>query len=456
MLKHSFVHKLHLATGSPLVTFLNWSANGRQLQVDYIDLQDHLSGTQSMFRCLNVQHFTQQLLDIGFERLELPHEPRPMLHFQHEHFQSGQPEQLLLLATPQWEMAPLESATKTYSALQMARARFQTLLLYHNDVRLLQQQEPSAEQLLPRRGRICNSRQPTQLLTAELAPKHVNPRETVLQSKAGAAPEYAGFYGSPEPALIGEFFAEYLPRYGIRNSGYKDIVVDASKANAFQQNLPIGIVYSEDEEELDSQKCEEETTTTTTTTTTAELKSEDVPICAEPETPLSEDFELEQVMQELCGVALEIEESVTDKEKKKELDNHLENATKEEAKLKRKKTQRKSTIGERETELESPIQEEDHMEKSINEEAKKAVMSPKPKLKRKKTQRKSTIGEHEMELESPTQCETDEDVIRAAADGATEENYFKEHHKSDEKSGTSPKKSKRRRYNLRNSNGKQT
>ncbi|XP_060657607.1 protein BCAP [Drosophila nasuta] len=322
LLKHNFVHKLHLAASSPLVTFLNWSASGEQLQVDYIGLQEHLSGTQSMFRCLNVQHFIQQLLDIGFKRVQqhLQHaEARPTLYYLHENFNAGQPDQMLLLSAPKWE---LDSTDVTYSALQLARARFQTLLLYHNDVRLLHQQEPSADQLLPRRGRICNSRQPAQLLTQELAHKLVNPRETVLQAEAAPAPEYAGYYGTTDPALIAEFFAEYLPRFGPRNSGYKDIVVDASKANSFQQNLPIGIVYSEDEEELESQKSEE-----TSPPPIVEVKTEEEPV-AEVETSLPEDFELEQVMQELCGVVSEVDDNGADKEKGKE--KELEQKEKEE------------------------------------------------------------------------------------------------------------------------------
>ncbi|XP_034475719.1 uncharacterized protein LOC117782791 [Drosophila innubila] len=429
--KHSFVHKLYLAASSQRVTFLHWSADGEQLQLDYIGLQEHLTGGQSMFRSCNVQQFTRHILDIGFERVTQPAdllEERPQLSYQHSYFKSDQPELLLQLPTPESEVSQafpkptinsllsrkslvLDSESKSLnlqSPLQMARCRFEVLLHYHNDVRLLQQQEPNAEQLLPRRGRISSSRQPAQVLTPSLASKHVNPRDSVLQFETGQVPEYAGFYGRVEPALIAEFFAEYLPRYGARISGYKDIVVDASKANSFQQNLPIGIVYSEDEEDLDDHQIP-----------AADAKNDDSQ-SVDIANSLPEDIELEQVMQELCGIVPEAEE-------------HLD-----------------------------------------NKELTTTTATPKPKLKRKKLVRKCATADNELQPESP-QEETVEDLMETTAQVAScvndelkpeiEKNNSKDNsnsnHKDDAdkdlKCQTTPKRDvKRRRYDLRNSKSKRS
>ncbi|KAM8713505.1 hypothetical protein ACLKA7_013771 [Drosophila subpalustris] len=431
--KHQFVHKLFLAASSQRVTFLNWSTSGQELQLDYIGLQEHLSGDRSMFRSRNVQQFTRHILDIGFERvlqseaelefelesdleLEAEAESSPQLLYQHSYFRPGQPELLLLLPTPEWELAqalPKPTPRNSYcsknsladskslnrntlSPLQLARCRFEILLYYHNDVRLLQQQEPNAEQLLPRRGRISSSRQPSQLLTPSLATKHVNPRDSVLQFEMGQVPDYAGFYGRAEPALISEFFAEYLPRYGARISGYKDIVVDASKANSFQQNLPIGIAYSEDEEDPDEHQQH---------IPAAEAKNDDAQ-SLDTANSLPEDIELEQVMQELCGVV--------------------------------------------------PGAEEEHLDK-------KELTTPKPKLKRKKLVRKCGTGDSEFDPQSPSLEEAGEDMLETPAElektnsKDISSSHGKEDAEGDSKCQTTPKKDvKRRRYDLRNSKPKRS
>ncbi|EDW60928.1 uncharacterized protein comr [Drosophila virilis] len=432
LLSHNFVHKLHLAASSAQVTFLYWTADGQQLQLDYIGLQEHLAGGHSMFRSRSILQFVRQMVDVGFERvlqeIEVL-EDRPQLYYQHTNFKQGQPEQLLLMPTPQFEQlvpqklgkpnaskGPIELGTgkdlcssfqNCYSPLQLARCRFQTLLHYHNDVRLLQEREPNAEQLLPRRGRISSSRQSTQSsLVPALANKHINPRDSVLHFEAGQVPDYAGFYGRVEPSLINEFFAEYLPRYGARTSGYKDIVVDASKANAFQQNLPIGIVYSEDEDDLGDQDSHE-------VTNIAPAGKHDDALAGDGFNPPPEDIELEQVMQELCGVGPDVEE---DPEKKEP----------------------------------TPL---------------------KPKLKRKKLVRKCAITDTDLQPESPHD-DHGEDLLQAAAAAAA---YIKDEQKNNTKDNepnvncstndagkdlkcpTAPKSvSKRRRYDLRNSKSKRS
>lgn len=430
LLKHNFLHKVHLLASSELVTFVRWSLGQEEqqlLQLDYIGLQDHLCGEHSIFHCLNVLEFTRKLLALGFERREeqqqgqeLKQESRPQLFYHHQNFQCNQPEKLLLLElqakalrtqqthpelpklkrTKGSQNPSLSPTAVAKAPLHLSRCRFHTLLSYNNDVRLLQQQEPSAEQLIPRRGRSGNCRPQTQMLMPSLAAKQVNPSDSVLHFGAGKIPEYAGFYGRVEQTLIGEFFAEYLPRYGSRTSGYKDIVVDASKANAFQQNLPIGIVFSDDEEDPQQEQ------------PLAEVRNSEEAQSLDNCPSIPGDMELEQVMQELCGV-------VTDEQT-----------------------------------------EEDIQQQRLND-----ITTPELRLqlKRKpKPSRKSAENAATADAELASEHDPDDDLLQAEASATA---YIKENPKRSDDSKAShdqeqetDKKgaAKRRRYHLRNSKSKRT
>lgn len=431
LLEHTFLHKLHLLASSEQITFVRWTSSGpgkpQLLQLDYIGLQDHLCGEHSIFHCANVLQFTRHLLALGFKRLEerkqqeqgakqgqepvpVPEqeqeqETRPQLYYSHENFQCNQPEKLLLLqqlqAQPAQPEPPKPKRTKaatlpdapalSKAPLHLARSRFQTLLSYNNHVRLLQQQEPNSEQLMPRRGRTGGGRQATQMLTPSLAAKQVNPSESVLHFGAGKIPEYAGFYGRVEQTLIGEFFAEYLPRYGSRTIGYKDIVVDAGKANAFQQNLPIGIVFSDDEEDalleqplIEARKTDD---------------SQPLENCLS----IAGDMELEQVMQELCGV-------VTAEQTEEDLLQQRQNdVTTPELKLQLKRN---------------------------------------PKSSRKSAERNDSTAEAKSSFEH----DPVEDLIRSDESKASEKPGQEQEHEEQDSHGAA----KRRRYHLRNSKSKRS
>lgn len=429
LLKHNFLHKLHLLASSDLVTFVRWSLGQEDqqqqlLQLDYIGLQDHLCGEHSIFHCLNVLEFTRKLLALGFERreeeqqlLEQKQQNRPQLFYHHQNFQCNQPEKLQLLELqaakalrsqqthselPKLKRTkapqdPTLSPTAVAKApLHLSRCRFHTLLSYNNDVRLLQQQEPTAEQLMPRRGRSSNYRPQTQMLMPSLAAKQVNPSDSVLHFGAGKIPEYAGFYGRVEQTLIGEFFAEYLPRYGSRTIGYKDIVVDASKANAFQQNLPIGIVFSDDEEDPQEEQ------------PLAEMSKSEETQSLDNCPSIPGDMELEQVMQELCGV-------VTDEQT-----------------------------------------EEDIQQQRTTPEL-RLQLKRKPKSSRKSAENAATA-----DAELVSEHDPDDDLLQAAASATA---YVKENPKrsDDSKASHDPEQetdkkgaAKRRRYHLRNSKSKRS
>lgn len=125
----------------------------------------------------------------------------------------------------------------------------------------------------------------------------MKPHDSVITIGIGQAPDYAGFYGNVELAKVNEFFSEYLPRYGSKITGYKDIVMEATnKSNGFQQNLPIGLDYSDDDDDalppISSCSMEVDVDVQPSTSAAAKTKSSS-------RKPV-DDMELEQAMQELC------------------------------------------------------------------------------------------------------------------------------------------------------------
>uniref|UniRef100_A0A6P4E1C4 Uncharacterized protein LOC108039281 n=1 Tax=Drosophila rhopaloa TaxID=1041015 RepID=A0A6P4E1C4_DRORH len=345
LMGYRFVLKLFLATSSDSVDFLNWSANGRELELDYQGLQEHLSSGRSIFHCRNTLQFTDLLLSHGFERVWPREESDPpvneasriLLIYQNPNFAVGQLEKLQSLveesqkngaeADPDPEkktevrLPPLHLPNAAHiarmirrgdlcstsytcrSPLQVARCQFQTLLGYQADMGVLKERNSHdlfnkqiMAQLNVKRGRsaINNALMDLAPSKGSLA-KFVKPHESVINIGIGQAPDYAGYYGKVELSKVNEFFSEYLPRYGSKITGYKDIVMDATnKSIGFQQNLPIGMDYSDDEDDpLAPISSGLEMDFLPSTSAAGKLKSSG--------RKAVEDLDLEQAMQELCG-----------------------------------------------------------------------------------------------------------------------------------------------------------
>ncbi|XP_032591469.1 uncharacterized protein LOC6560555 [Drosophila grimshawi] len=330
LLNYNFLRKLHLAASSKQINFINWSGDGQLLQLSYIGLQDYLFSDQSIFRCRSVAQLVSQLYEVGFQAVERHSEPQDnfQMYFQHKHFKPHQQEMLICINTPECELEvetpvidevakdPCTMIHGSCSRLQMTRMRFNTLLNYQNDVRQLQQQEHKTEEQLPRRGRIGSNRQLAEsLLPPALEAIYLNPQDSESNIEVDHVPDYAGYYGNVNPSLIHGFFGEYLPHYGPRNTaGHSDIVVEVSKANAFQQNLPIGILHSEDE---DDPVAKHEETNTTNNDDNSQLP-------ADNSNPLPEDIELEQMMDDLWGSGADSQPKV---KRGKLVENCAENKT---------------------------------------------------------------------------------------------------------------------------------
>ncbi|KAH8233392.1 hypothetical protein KR026_007713, partial [Drosophila bipectinata] len=359
ILDYPFVMKLFLAAGSEAFPFLKWTESGRELQVDYVDLQDNLASGMSMFRSRSVVEFTTQLMELGFERLwsmtsEDPKRGRIHLFFQHSKFLKGQLVELKSLVEdtcqdeveespgqyrererdqqrarirawdlhkqedeeelqlPPLHQAPLShldrmskrgdlcSSIHNFRApLQIVRSRFQTLLAYQVDLQVLKDHKDNATSPKGKKARNISNNQTTEQAPApqDITSKFVKPQESVITIGIGQAPDYAGYYGSVDLSKVNEFFSEYLPRYGAKITGYKEIVMEATnKSNGFQQNLPIGMDYSDEDDDAlpPIASCSMEVDIDSQPSTSAAAKSK-----ASSRKPVN-DVDLELAMQELC------------------------------------------------------------------------------------------------------------------------------------------------------------
>ncbi|EDV55523.2 uncharacterized protein LOC6548162 [Drosophila erecta] len=336
LLDYSFVVKLFLVTDCSSIHFLKWSASGRELEVDYQGMQEHLSSGCSVFHSRNTLQFTGSLLAHGFERVwskdVRKSSVRPTsisLIFRNPNFVRGQLQKLQKLVQEFGKVDEISSAeteeprhpnnahiarmvrrgdlcSTSYtcrSALQVARCHFQTLLGYQADMGVLKDRNSHdvfnkhiMTQLNVKRGRSSINNAPVDLAPSKVSfAKFVKPHESVINIGIGQAPDYAGYYGKVELSKVNDFFSEYLPRYGSKITGYKDIVMDATnKSIGFQQNLPIGMNYSDDEDDvLPPISSDHDLDFMPSTSAAAKPKSSGGKVV--------EDSDLEQAMQELCG-----------------------------------------------------------------------------------------------------------------------------------------------------------
>ncbi|XP_016946607.1 glutamic acid-rich protein [Drosophila biarmipes] len=334
LMGYRFVLKLFLATNSKAVDFLNWSGKGTQLELNYLGLQEHLTSGRSIFHCRNASQFTALLQGHGFERVRSGEESSAptasaiKLLYRNPNFVRGQLGKLEKIEDhcpspdskgPQFPPLHLPNyghiarmirrgdlCSTSYtcrSPLQIARCNFQTLLNYQADAAVLKERnshdvfnQQVMTQLNVKTGRTPNDSLPDPKHSKAYHGKFVKPHESVINIGIGQAPDYAGYYGKVELSKVNEFFSEYLPRYGSKITGYKDIVMDATnKSIGFQQNLPIGLSFSDDEDDV-------------LAPLSSGLEMDFLPSTSAAGKPKSsarravvEDSDLEQAMQELCG-----------------------------------------------------------------------------------------------------------------------------------------------------------
>ncbi|XP_020800151.1 protein starmaker isoform X2 [Drosophila serrata] len=365
--EYPFILKLYLAASSDAIPMINWSPNGLQLVIDYQTLQHHLTAGSQIFRSRSVLQFTETLMAEGFVRIheeemhpsgsEAPTLKPMLLCYRQHQFVRGDldslhklmKENLLIkedspMGAPHGKKddeaddeeaefpVPLHLPSKMHlkrmqhrgdkccstvsirSPIQEARCRFRTLLDHLAATKVVQASAKMWEKASMRKGRPWDF--PT---FTSSSIKFVRPQDSVITLDANKPlPEYAGYYGRVSPTKVTKFFSEYLPRYGNKTTGYKDIVLETStKPSNFQQNLPIGLDYSDsdDNEPNDNQPavsppgqdCDLDfmPSTSAAAAAAAAKKSFGHKKNAEP----VDDQDLEEAMQELCGGSAALKEN---------------------------------------------------------------------------------------------------------------------------------------------------
>ncbi|SPP75403.1 uncharacterized protein LOC117581692 [Drosophila guanche] len=293
--EYSFLQMLYLAANSPCIDFLHWSKDKLCIIVLYVALQEHLISSRSMFRCRSVLQFATELSRYGFERvfdvdckdaakgtivLVFQHPnfvmgaPHKIRKISYENMQEGQENAQTFAAGHQQRDKDICTAFHSYlSPLQVARCRLHTELSYHCDMALLHEcANESNRPVAKRAGRPAPILEMTvEQQLAGRTDKFVNPYESVTKILTKQVPSYAGYYGNVPHPKLEDFFQQYMPRYGIKISGYKQIVIDGhNKSSDFNQNIPIGNDDSDDEndepakrdvfdlEEVMNQLCDED------------------------------------------------------------------------------------------------------------------------------------------------------------------------------------------------------
>ncbi|KAH8252381.1 hypothetical protein KR038_011825 [Drosophila bunnanda] len=362
--EYPFVLKLYLAASSDAIPMINWSPNGLQLVVEYQSLQDHLTGGSQIFRSRSVRQFTEKLIAEGFVRIhrEEMYTSRTetatlkpvLLYYQQREFVRGDLGSLhnlikaSLLLQKHYPMAlqygnsdeeaedeepkfpvPLHVPSKSHldrmqqrgdkccstvsvrSSIQEARCRFRTLLDHLATTKAVQASAKVWETNTMKKGRPWDF--PT---FTSSSVKFVRPHDSVITLEANKPlPEYAGYYGRVSPTKVTKFFSEYLPRYGNKTTGYKDIVLETTtKPSNFQQNLPIGLDYSDsDDNEPDvpppvpPRSLDFDMDCMPSTSAAAAMKSSGQKRSVES----VDDQELEEAMQELCGGSTALKENAS-------------------------------------------------------------------------------------------------------------------------------------------------
>ncbi|KAH8254721.1 hypothetical protein KR032_011895 [Drosophila birchii] len=361
-----FILKLYLAASSDAISMINWLPNGLQLVIDYLALQDHLISSSQIFRCRSVLQFTEKLKSEGFVRihkeevyargLEAADLKPLLLYYQKQEFVRGDldslkalmEESLLKEKCPNGKTAeeaaveraakqaefpvPLHLPSKSHiermqqrgdkccasislrAPIQEARCRFRTLLDHLAATKVLQASAHLRENTAMKKGR------PLDFSTfTSSSIKCVRPHDSVITLDPNKPlPEYAGYYGRVSPNKVSKFFSDFLPRYGNKTTGYKDIVLETTnKPSNFQQNLPIGLEYSDsDDNEPDDvqapvspvgQDSDIDCMPSTSAAAAAAMRSTG----RKRSVDSVDDQDLEEAMQELCGGSTALKENVS-------------------------------------------------------------------------------------------------------------------------------------------------
>ncbi|XP_065365346.1 uncharacterized protein comr [Calliphora vicina] len=281
-----FPYKLWLVVNLEHCDFLRWNRDGTVVLLDLVDLEDYLNSTRSIFKIKNSSTFLQHLEEFKFERLNATPEAEEdlLLQYRNENFQRHRLDLLAKIRRHTYQLigqlaidncAESEGGTKKFSnnvddesanipklvsnrmlgdlcfmfhgglsKIKRSRLRFETLLHFHNEQRILKEKLKASEsfQTLKTKPDVSmgsSAISPYEDQVIELPIElFENPHDSVLNLGADFRPEYAGYYGNCSKDQILQFFGEYLPMYEDNSVEVKKIVTDNSTASG-NNTLPI-------------------------------------------------------------------------------------------------------------------------------------------------------------------------------------------------------------------------
>ncbi|KAM7350448.1 cookie monster [Cochliomyia hominivorax] len=276
-----FPYKLWLVVHLDYCEFLRWNRDGTVILLDLVALEDYLNSTRSIFKIKNNSSFLQHLQEFQFERLNAKPEAEEdlLLQYKHEHFQRHRLDLLAKIRRHTYQVLgeQTNSNTEDYSGattkiskhvsermlgdlcfmfhgglskIKRSRLRFQTILQFHNEKRILKQKLKASESVQSSKNKtvIGNTLGSEDDQVIELpVDLFENPHDSVLYLSDDFRPEYAGYYGNCGKDQIVQFFGEYLPMYEDGSMEVKKVGADncgSSDNNSLITNTETSIMQN--------------------------------------------------------------------------------------------------------------------------------------------------------------------------------------------------------------------
>ncbi|XP_011183295.1 uncharacterized protein LOC105212759 [Zeugodacus cucurbitae] len=280
ILNFPFPYKLWLVVHLDFCDFLRWNRDGTVVLLDLIALEDYLNSTQSIFKIKNRSVFLEHLEQFKFDRLNAMPEADEdlLLQYRNENFQRhrldllpkirrhtyqllGEMEQKNNIGVDASNHIQRLAEEKKYrqvadrmlgdlcfmshgglSNIQKSRLRFQTILSFQNETRILEEKLHASDECaaIQAQQRRLKSDGTSRSGIGSVEEEQVielpvdlfeNPHDSVLHLGEDFRPEYAGYYGNCSKEQVLHFFGDYLPMYEDGSMEIKKIVAEICTTN---------------------------------------------------------------------------------------------------------------------------------------------------------------------------------------------------------------------------------
>ncbi|XP_053948262.1 uncharacterized protein LOC128856871 [Anastrepha ludens] len=281
ILNFPFPYKLWLVVHMDFCDFLRWNRDGTVILLDLVALEDYLNSTRSIFKIKNRSTFLEHLEQFKFDRLNATPEAEEdlLLQYKNENFQRHRLDLLAKIRRHTYQLlgniektdgicgtetaAQLQQMSEELkyrqvadrmlgdlcfmshgglSKIQKSRLRFQTVLGFQNETRILEEKlqasdEYAAIQAQQRRlksdvlGRTSIGATEEEQVIELPVDLFENPHDSVLHLGDDFRPEYAGYYGNCSKDQVLHFFGDYLPMYEDGSMEVKKILAEICPTN---------------------------------------------------------------------------------------------------------------------------------------------------------------------------------------------------------------------------------